>query len=104
MKFPLRIFGEIHGLDSEKIDSLHSLPENVFQIRKDRLEIEYEGYWLDIEHDLDAIVSALAENGHGHVDCLDHDNWEVLRYQLKPGAWTCKRVSANNILEPLLRE
>jgi hypothetical protein len=104
MKFPLRIYGEICGINPAKRSSLSSLNEAVFHILKDRIKVEYEGVWLDIEEDLDVIVAALAEDGHGHVDYLDHDHWEILRYQLKPGKWTCKRVNVNNILEPLLKE
>lgn len=104
MKFPLRIYGEIRGLDPGRTASLSRLSGNVFHARGDTIEVEYEGPFLDIEHDLDAIVSALSEGGEGHVDCLDHDNWQVLRYRLKPGGWICKRVEVDSVLEPLLKE
>ncbi len=104
MKFPLRIYGEIHGIDPAKRDSILTVNQGVFQLLEDRIEVEYEGFWLEIEHDLDVLVAALAEHGNGHVDYLDHDNWEIRRYQLQPGKWTCKRIDPNNVLEPLLKE
>ncbi len=104
MKFPLRIYGEIRGIDPAKRDVLSAVKASVFHFAGDRINVEYEGAWLDIEQDLDVIVASLAENGHGHVDYLDHDHWEILRYQLTPGEWTCKRIDLDNILEPLLKE
>jgi hypothetical protein len=104
MKFSLRIYGEIHGIDPTKRDVLSSVNESVFHVRQDQIEVEHEGFWLDIEHDLDAVVAALGDDGHGYVDYLDHDNWEIRRYHLQPGKWTCKRIDPNNVLEPLLKE
>lgn len=104
MKFPLRIFGEIRGLDPEKRNLMHNVNQDVFHLLEDRIEVEYEGSWLDIEHDLDVLVTALSENGQGHIDYLDHDHWEIVRYQIKPGEWTCTRVDPDNVLEPLLKE
>jgi len=108
MKFPLRIYGEIRGIDPAKRDALSGVNASVFHFAGDRagnhIGVEYEGAWLDIEQDLDVIVASLAEDGHGHVDYLDHEHWEILRYQLAPGKWTCKRIDPDNILEPLLKE
>ncbi|HDQ41653.1 MAG TPA: hypothetical protein ENN39_11595 [Desulfonatronum sp.] len=104
MKFPLRIYGEVHGLDPDKRDVLSGLPETIFHIHPDRIEVEYEGSWLDIDHYLDVLAAALSEHGQGHVDYLDHDNWEIRRYRLQPGTWTCKRIDPDNVLEPLLKE
>ncbi len=104
MKFPLRIYGEIRGMDPARHDSIHAVNQEVFHLLEDRIEVEYEGSWLEIDHDLDVLVAALAEHGNGHVDYLDHDNWEIRRYQLQPGTWTCKRIDPNNVLEPLLKE
>lgn len=104
MKFPLRIYGEITGLDPEKQKSIFAVNQDVFHLLEDRIEVEYEGNWLDIEHDLDLLAAALADHGQGHVDYLDHDNWEIRRYRLQPDTWTCKRIDPNNVLEPLLKE
>lgn len=104
MKFPLRIYGEVRGIAPGKRNALSEVNASVFHCTGDRIDVEYEGAWLDIEQDLDVIVAALAEDGHGHVDYLDHDHWEILRYQLMPGAWTCKRINPDNVLEPLLKE
>ncbi len=99
MKFPMRIFGEVKGLDPEKIDSLSRKNLSPFEFRDNFLEIEYEGPYIDIEPLLDDVVQALEEQGYGHVDCIDHENWEVLRYQISRGSWSCKRINPDNVLE-----
>lgn len=99
MKFPMRIFGEIKGVDLEKIDTLVIDGLSPFELRDNQLEIEYEGPCFDIEPLLDNIVQALNEKGQGHVDCIDHENWEVLRYRISQGSWTCKKINPDNALE-----
>ncbi|WP_052813110.1 hypothetical protein [Desulfonatronum thioautotrophicum] len=100
MKFPLRIFGEVEGLDPDKLDELRVLlnPE-IFFPRNGGLDVEYEGPYLDIEPDLDELVAALADGGQGHVDCIDHENWELRRYSLQPDSWTCKKINPDGALE-----
>lgn len=95
----MRIFGEIKGLDQERIDSLSKKDLLPFELKDKHLEIEYEGPCIDIEPLLDKIVKALDENGHGHVDCIDHENWEVSRYGISQGSWSCKKINPDNVLE-----
>jgi len=99
MKFPMRIFGEIKGLEPETIDSLSRKSLSPFRLRDNRLEIEYEGPYIDIEPLLDEIAGALEEVGHGHVDCIDHENWEVIRYLIRQGAWSSRRINPDDVLE-----
>lgn len=106
MKFAMRIFGEIHGFDREKQKILRGdlNPEAFIWHGDNRLEVEYEGKYHDVEPDLDLIASALAEHGQGHVDCIDHDSWVVSRYQIRPGSWTCKHIDPDGVLEKYNRE
>jgi hypothetical protein len=99
MKYPLRIFGEVKGLDPDRLAGLDQGRLSPFEEREDRLEVEYEGPYLDIEPVLDRIASALGERGKGWVDYLDRDEWVMLRYELKPGTWSCTRINPNNALE-----
>ena len=101
MKFPMRIYGSIHGFDREKQKYLQrELDPEVFVWHgNDRLEVEYEGKYLDLEPDLDRIASALAGHGQGHVDCIDHESWNVYRYLILPGSWTCKQVDPDGAME-----
>ena len=101
MKFPLRIYGEVMGLDPEKLGELRGLLNaDVFFPRDGgRMEVEYEGAFLDVEPELDMLVAAMAKDGQGHVDCIDHENWTVRRYSLQPGSWTCKEVNPDGALE-----
>lgn len=99
MKFPMRIFGEINGLDPETLDLLRTKHVAPFEVMGHRLEVEYEGPCLDIEPVLNEIASVLCGKGRGYVDCLDHENWEVQRYKIENGAWTCKRINPDDSLE-----
>ncbi len=101
MKFPLRIFGEVSGIDPNRLIGVTGrLNAEVFSPSGgDGLEVEYEGPYLDIEPDLDEIVAALADGGQGYVDSIDHENWMLRRYSLQPGSWTCKEVNPDGALE-----
>jgi len=99
MKHPLRIFGEITGLDPDKLAELEEGDLYPFEACRGRLEVEYEGPHLDIEPALDRIVSALGEAGKGWVDLLDRDDWVILRYELKLGSWSCNRINPDHVLE-----
>ncbi len=99
MKFPARIFGEIHGFDPAGLKELQQKDLGPFEFKNDRLVVEHEGPPLDIESYLDEIAAALDEHGRGYVDYVDHDQWRVYRYQLKPGSWTCTTVNPDHALE-----
>ena len=99
MKFPMRVFGEIKGFGPESVDVLSGKDISPFELIGDLLEIEYAGPCIDIEPLLEDIVAALDENSHGHVDCIDHENWEVLRYRIDQGELFCKKVNPDNVLE-----
>ncbi|WP_150112112.1 hypothetical protein [Desulfonatronovibrio hydrogenovorans] len=100
----MRIYGEIKGLDPERISFLQRIDLDPFELNGLNLEVEHEGRFLDIEPLLDEIVACMAENGQGYVDCIDHDHWIVLRYDLKPGKWTCKRINPDISLEKYHQE
>ncbi len=99
LKYPLRIFGEITGLDPDKPAELEESDLSPFEQSRGRLDVEYEGPHLDIEPVLDRIVSVLGEGGKGWVDCLDRDDWVILRYELQPGSWSCNRINPDHVLE-----
>ena len=93
------IYGQIKGLDPIRLQSL--LQENIFPFKPagDSLEVDYEGHYIDIEPLLDLVVRAMDKNGRGHVDCINHQDWEVLRYRIENGAWSCKKINPDNPLE-----
>jgi hypothetical protein len=99
MKFPMRVFGEIKGLDQEKIRIFQEKHISPFELGGDFLEVEYEGSYIDIEEILNDIVHHLDQDAHGHVDCIDHENWEVFRYTINKGILSCKKVNPDNALE-----
>ena len=101
MKFPLRIFGHIQGIIPNRLPQLlHQLNPEVFTPHKNNaLDVEYEGRYLDVEPELDIVVEALAPDGEGHVDAIDHENWTLRRYTLQSGSWTCREVDPDGALE-----
>ncbi len=102
MKFPMRIYGEVQGFEEHRLQELQKRDLSPFELRDGRLEVDYEGPPMEIEMLLDDIAASLGENGQGHVDVLDHDEWEVRRYQLSPGTWDCTRVNPDHSLEGYL--
>ncbi len=99
MKFPVRIYGEVDGFIPEKLEELQKKDMFPFQVTNGRIEVEHEGKPLDIESSLDIIVQALQENGSGYVDYIDHEEWVVWRYQLRPGDWQYTKVNPDHALE-----
>ncbi len=95
----MRIFGEVKGLSPDAKGFLCKQNLFTFKLRGDLLEIEYEGPCIDIQELMDDIASVLVENSHGHVDCIDHENWEVLRYTISQGKVSCKKVNPDHALE-----
>jgi len=99
VKFPMRIFGEVRGFVPAKLKELQQKDLFPFELRNGSLQVDYEGPFVDLEPLLDEIVAALDNHGKGHVDCLDHEEWEVRRYQLGPGSWKCTRINPDHALE-----
>lgn len=99
MKFPMRIFGEIKGFRLEDCRVMDSEDVSPFELKDDSLLIEYEGPFLDVESVLEKVEPFLSESCSGHLDCIDHDNWEILRCVLVQGTWNCKKINPDNVLE-----
>ncbi|TVQ98574.1 MAG: hypothetical protein EA399_10180 [Desulfovibrionales bacterium] len=101
MKFSLRIFGRISGIDPNRLSQIqHQLNPQIFTPHQNNaLDVEYEGKYLDLEPELDLVVDVLSPNGHGYIDAIDHENWTLRRYSLQPGSWTCKEVDPDGALE-----
>ncbi len=100
MKFPMRIFGEIRGIAKDEADFIKGKNLYPFYFDDNVISIEYEGPFIDIEPVLDDIL-ALPGQAYGHIDCIDHDNWEVTRYSIENGTWTAKRINPDNVLEAM---
>ncbi|MFO7728005.1 MAG: hypothetical protein R6X11_06725 [Desulfonatronovibrio sp.] len=95
----MRIFGEIKGVLPDHPSFPAEQAISPFQLKDNRMEIEYEGPYIDIEQLLDDILPGLDENAYGYVDCIDHENWEVARFSIDQGVLSCKKVNPDNSLE-----
>lgn len=99
MKFPMRIFGEIKGVAFYRSFFPAQQDISPFEFKNNRLEIEYEGPYIDIDQLLEDILPGLDENAHGYVDCIDHENWEVTRFSIEQGELYRKKINPDNALE-----
>ncbi|MFO8031901.1 MAG: hypothetical protein R6U22_05105 [Desulfohalobiaceae bacterium] len=104
MRHPLRIYGQVQDLDPAKLEKLHSRALSPFQLFENQLEIDYLGPYLDLEPLLQEIADALGPDGRGEVDYLDYADWELIRYKLKPGSWSYKRIDPDLALEKYHQE
>ncbi|RQD56869.1 MAG: hypothetical protein D5R98_09605 [Desulfonatronovibrio sp. MSAO_Bac4] len=99
MKFPMRIFGEIKGFNVEKISALTVDDISPFEFNGEILSMEYEGPYIDVDFVLEKVEPFLCESCSGHMDFIDHENWEIVRCVLIQGAWNCKKINPDNVLE-----
>ncbi|MFN2268019.1 MAG: hypothetical protein ABR542_04715 [Desulfonatronovibrio sp.] len=99
MKFPMRIFGEVKGFKLEDLEAMDSEDLSPFELNGDALFIEYEGPFMDLDFVLEKVEPFLRESCSGHLDLIDHDNWEIVRCTLIQGAWNCKKINPDNVLE-----
>ncbi|MFW6005487.1 MAG: hypothetical protein ACOCPN_03315, partial [Desulfonatronovibrionaceae bacterium] len=97
MNYPLRIFGTLREVDPAgplnlKTEGLH------LERSGSVLEIEYEGPYMDVEELLETLACQVQENTYGHVDCIDHLDWMVYRYQLLQRKWQVEHVNPDAVL------
>ncbi len=95
----MRVFGEIRGLDQQQVELLKKNEFPPFELEGGIIKVEYEGPYIDIEQAVEDIARILNENCQGYVDCIDHENWEVLRYTIHQGLVSCKKINPDNPLE-----
>ncbi len=101
----VRVYGDFHRISPEIYEKIKdSIPFDQVEYDGDVLRVDHEGVYLMIEDFMEEISKLLPENGYGHVEFIDHLDWEVTRYTITPGKIEEKVVKVDNVLDAHMRD
>lgn len=101
----VRVYGDFHRINQEAYDQLMTIcPFDQVEYDGDVLRVDHEGHYLMIDDFIEMVKDLLPEKGYGHVEFIDHLDWEVTRYTIKPGLIESKIIKVNNVLDAHQRE
>lgn len=101
----VRVYGDFHRISPEIYEQLKdSMPFDQVEYDGDVLRVDHEGVYLMIDDFIETIRDLLPENGYGHVEYIDHLDWVVTRYTIKPGSIEEKKVPVDNVLDAHMRD
>lgn len=76
-----------------------TLPDEAVSISGSALEIEFAGFYLDVDEFLETAASTMRAGDNGHLDLFDDENGVLTRYDLAPGGHASKAHRYDDILE-----
>ena len=95
-----RVFGQVSLADPEALKLLAAtLPPDAVSVSGMVLDIDYAGFFIDVEEFLDEAAKLMKSNGTGHLDVFDDENQVLTRYDLATGGHASKRHRYDDILE-----
>jgi hypothetical protein len=105
MKDDVRVYGDFHRITPDIFEKLKDhIPFEQVEYDGDVLRVDHEGVYLMIDDFIEMVRDLLPENGYGHVEYIDHLDWIVTRYTIKPGKIEEKIVLIDNVLDAHMRE
>jgi hypothetical protein len=101
----VRIYGDFHRISPEIYEQLKdSIPFDQIEYDGDVLRVDHEGEYILIDDFIEKVRDLLPENGYGHMEYIDHLDWVVTRYTIKPGKIEEKRIPVDNVLDAHMRD
>jgi len=101
----VRVYADIHRVSPEMFEQLKgSMPFEDIEYDGDVLRCDHEGVYLMIDDFIEKVRDLLPEKGYGHVEYIDHLDWVVTRYTIKPGKIDEKRIPVDNVLDAHMRD
>lgn len=101
----VRVYGDFHRITPEIYEEIKdSLPFDQVEYDGDVLRLDHEGVYLMIDDFMETISKLLPEGGYGHVEFIDHLEWEVTRYTITPNKIEEKTVKVDNVLDAHMRD
>lgn len=105
MKDDVRVYGDFHRISPEIFEQLKDCcPFDQVEYDGDVLRVDHEGCYLMIDDFIEKVRDLLPENGYGHVEYIDHMDWVVTRYTIKPGKIEEKTIMIDNVLDAYMHE
>ncbi len=101
----VRVYGDFHRISPKIYKQIKdSIPFDQVEYDGDVLRVDHEGVYLMIDDFIELIRDVLPEGGYGHVEFIDHLDWEVIRYTITPGKIESKKVKVDNVLDAHMRD
>jgi len=101
----VRVYGDFHRITPEIFEKIRdAIPFDQVEYDGDVLRVDHEGPFLIIDDFIETIRDLLPENGYGHIEYIDHVEWEVTRYTIRPGEIEEKTIKVDNVLDAHQRD
>lgn len=96
----MRLYGQLTLADARQLPRLAAaLPHEAASISGNNLDIDYEGFTIDVEEYLDLASRTMKPGDSGHLDVFDDENRVLSRYEFAPGGHDVKSHRYDDILE-----
>lgn len=100
MTHDFRVYGHLTGLsDEQAAHCLDILAGYECELDGPVLDFLHEGLFVDIDADLERLVTVLGPTGRGIVDVINHQDWEMHRITIHDGLLTTRRIALDNALD-----
>lgn len=100
MPHDFRVYGHLTGLSEAQAAACLDIL-SAYECEQDGhvLDFVHEGLFVDIDGDLERLLPVLEESGHGIVDIINHQDWEMHRITIRDGLLTTERIFLDNALD-----
>ncbi|WP_243312657.1 hypothetical protein [Fundidesulfovibrio agrisoli] len=96
----VRVFGQVRLGEPDGVVRLAAtLPDDAASVDGHTLEIEFQGFYIDVEPFLELAAQLMRPGDSGHLDHFDDEHGVLTRYDLRPGAHEGKSHRYDDILE-----
>jgi len=96
----LRLYGQLNLADAFELPRLAAtLPDEAATISGNTLDIDFEGFYADVDGYLELAASCMRPGDSGHLDVFDEEHRVLTRYELAPGGHASKSHRYDDILE-----
>lgn len=96
----IRVFGQVSMADAGALARLaQTLPDDVASLSGTSMDIEFAGFYIDVDEFLETAASSMRAGDSGHLDYFDDEHGVLTRYDLAPGGHASKSHRYDDILE-----
>ena len=96
----VRVFGQVRLADAAAVARLaETLPDDAASQDGGALEIDFQGFYIDVEPFLELAAALMRPGDSGHLDHFDDEHGVLTRYDLLPGGHESRSHRYDDILE-----
>lgn len=100
MPYDFRVYGHLAGLDEHQLKNcLAYLSDYECETNGHVLDFVYEGGFIDVDSDLEALLPLVGPHARGVIDIINHQDWEMHRCTLLDGVLKRAPIALDNALD-----